>query len=57
MQHNDLIEMVELENLIGQKAQCSDHTVATSATDLKKLTLTEFPERDDVQRLKHTNHE
>ena len=32
---------------------CAANTVAKSATNLKKLTLTDFPERDDVQRMKH----
>ena len=29
------------------------YAVARSATNPKKLTLTDFPERDDVQRMKH----
>ena len=30
---------------------CAGYTMATSATNPKKLT--DFPERDDVQRMKH----
>ena len=45
--NTDLIETTGLENLISHSA-C---TVARSATNLKELT--NFPERDDVQWMKH----
>ena len=51
----DLVETTELKNPSDQVYKTC--TVARIATNHKELKPMKIPKRDDVQRLKHTNHE
>ena len=51
MWNTDHIETVEVVYLIGQAAQA--RTVVRRTTNLEELMITNFPEHDDVQWIKH----